>query len=64
MKAFPADTLLIGAVLEHMGRAQAQSLLDQIHKGLRQYGRDARFAATERRRVSMGIHGFTEDIAS
>jgi hypothetical protein len=64
MKAFSADTLLIGAVLERMGRTQAQSLLDQIHKGLRQHGRDIRFAAPERRRASIGIPGFTEDIAS
>jgi len=64
MKASSADTILIGAVLERMGGAQAQALLDQIHKALRQYGRDVRFAATERRRASTGVHRFPQNIAS
>jgi len=33
MKAFSADTFLIGAALERLGTAQAQALLDQIHRG-------------------------------
>jgi len=54
MKSPSGDTLLVGAVLERLGSAQARALLDRIHRGLPQHDRESR--RTERRRGGIGIH--------
>jgi hypothetical protein len=60
MKSSSGDTLLIGAVLERLGNAHAQALLEQIHKGLPQHDRAPHKESrkTERRRGGIGNHNF------
>lgn len=64
MKSSPSDTLLISALIERLGGARSQELLDQIQKGLSQHDRVQPFDPNERKRATRGIHRFSENIPS
>jgi hypothetical protein len=53
-----SDSLLIGAVLDRLGSAQAQILLDQVRNWASQYNNQPHIESrrTERRRGGIGTH--------
>jgi hypothetical protein len=53
-----SDSLLISAVLDRMGSAQAQVLLDQVKSSVSQHDGDPQteWRRTERRRGGIGSH--------
>jgi len=61
-----SGNLLIGALLDRLGHAQAQALLQRLDRLLSQEDRDAPPPSTgsRRRRAETGIHHFEENIAS
>ena len=63
MKPSSGDTILIGAVLERMGSAQAQVLLDQVKTWLSQRHAHRETSKPERRRKEAVIHEIQPDIA-
>ena len=58
------DTLLIGAVIERMGSAQAQVLLAQVKTWLSRPYAHRELGRTERRCRETGIRIFDQNIAS
>ena len=58
--------LLIGALLDRLGSAQAQALLQRLDRWMSLEGRDRLppRAASGRRRIEAGIQYFEENIAS
>ena len=59
-----ADTLLIGAVIQRMGNAQAKVLLDQVKTWLRQPCAHRELGRTERRRSETDNRIFDQNTAS
>jgi hypothetical protein len=61
-----SGNLLIGALLERLGNAQAQALLQRLDRLLSQEARDGLPPSTgsRRRRAETGVHCFEENIAS
>ena len=64
MKPSSADTILIGAVLERMGSAQAQVFLDQVKTWLSQRHAHRETGRPERRRRETVIREIRLNIAS
>ena len=56
--------LLIGALLDRLGSAQAQALLARLHKSLCQNERDSYPRTIERRRECIDLHYLTESKTS
>jgi hypothetical protein len=66
MRPSTGKTLLIDALLDRLGSAQAQALLQRLDRWMSLEGRDAlpSRAASGRRRTEAGIQHFEENIAS
>ena len=64
MKPSSGDTILIGALLERLGSAQAQLLLDQIRSWQPRPNAHRETSRTERRRGETGNRNFDQNIAS
>ncbi len=56
--------LLIGALLDRLGAAQAQALLARLNKSLGLNARDSYPRTIERRRERIGLHDLTESRTS
>ena len=66
MRNAPGGNLLIGALLDRLGSAQAHALLHRLDRWVSQENRTDPSPRTEdsRRRAEAGIHRFEENMAS